>query len=77
MKLFVGPLLEQQVENGFCILKETVGKFVMQSAYRIVNLSDLFSGILRQKKVVHNIEIKKLTFEEDDIIEEEEGDTEC
>lgn len=68
--------MEQQVENGFHVLKDTVSKFAAQSAYRIVNLSELFSGMSRQKKVVHNVEIKKQTIEEDEFIEEEEEDIE-
>lgn len=68
--------MEQQVENGFYVLKETVSKFVTQSAYRIVNLGELFTGVLRQKRVVHNVEIKKQAIDEDDVIEEEDEEAE-
>lgn len=64
--------MEQQVENGFNVLKETVSKFIKQSAYTIVNLTELFSGISKQKQVVHNVEIKK---EIADNTEEQEEDS--
>lgn len=68
--------MEQQIENGFFVLKETVSKFLTQSAYRIVNLSELFSGISRQKKVIHNVEIIKQVVDEDEVIDEPEDDDE-
>lgn len=64
--------MEQQVEAGFCVLKETVSRIIARSAYRIVNLSELFSGILKQKKVVHDVEVKQIVDEEVEIAEEEE-----
>lgn len=60
------------MENGFYVLKETVSKFTAQSAYTIVNLGELFSVTLRQKRVIHNVEIKKQAVDEDEVIEEEE-----
>lgn len=66
------PLMEQQVEHGFHILKETVGKFLNQSAYMVINLGELFSMMSKQKKVVHNVEIIKQVVDEDDNFQDEE-----
>lgn len=43
--------MEQEVESGFSALRETVNKYLNHSAYAVVNLTELFSGLMARNKL--------------------------
>lgn len=46
LSYFPGPLMEQEVESGYNSLCETAEKYLNHSGYTIVELTELFSGLM-------------------------------
>lgn len=60
-------LMEQRVEMGYLVLKETVEKFLKHSAYSVINFAQLFSFIKVSGKNIPEVEFQS---DEDDMEDE-------
>ncbi|XP_045472031.1 DNA polymerase alpha catalytic subunit [Harmonia axyridis] len=60
--------MDDMVENGYHVLKETAEKYLSQSGYSVVNLTDLFSGFMMRENQQPDSIINNFT----DIVEDDE-----